>query len=235
MLFGCNQNQYDSVSPYVSPITMQRSYKALTNTWPVMTGGGPSLWSSKPNPDTLLAGGYDETYNEALATAPPGSMLSAWWECDKGPNGGGLSASVAREVHTYLHALVTRYNSTAPVNGPIPYGSVLTCGLHTGNFTVPGLDFYGVDAYDIHHDNHPAKLLNAWSGTQPVGNRVIAETNTSVPANRPYWFTHAYGWLLANRGLAFLTFWNLHGSLSGPFLPSDTATIKTLNQLAAQA
>ena len=233
--FGWNQNQDASVEPYVSGCTMLRSFKGMSSTWPVMPRGLPSLWSPQPDPASLFAGQYDTEFFSAMASAPPGSKLSTWHEADHGTPP-LLPASVAQQVHTYMHELVGRFNATQPPGSvPMTYGSVSTGGLHTRAWTVPGLDFYGVDMYDNLHDNHPAYHLNAWSDTQHPGPRVIAETNTSLEANRPYWFEHAFGWLEANDGIAFLTFWNPGGGLSGPFVPTDTNTIAALNAISAGA
>jgi hypothetical protein len=224
MLFGVNENHYADMAPQVPKITIERCFNGMSSTWPVMQSNPamPSLWSPRPNPTELFAGAFDAEFASAISTAPPGSLLTTWHEADKG----SLTASEARQVHTYMHNLVVR------LGHKVLYGSVSTGGIHTGAFTVPGLDFYGVDIYDIFLDNHPAYHLNIWSGTQPPGPRVIAEINTSVPSHRPYWFSHAYAWLVANSGIAFMTFWNPGGRLSGPWLPNDTATINELNTLS---
>jgi hypothetical protein len=233
ILFGVNEKHWPDVSPYVSPMTIERSYKGLTDTWPVMQVNPlqPSLWSPRPDPVELLKGTYDATFESALKTAPPGSLLTVWHEADKGPASpsGGLTAEMAREVHAYMHALVHRFGST------IPYGSVSTGGQGTGSWTVKGLDFYGTDMYDFGGWDHPAWLLNRWSATQPPGPRVIAETNSNHPSHRPWWFMRSYDWLLANDGIAMMTFWNPTGPLSGRWLPDDEATISTLRQIAAEA
>jgi hypothetical protein len=226
MFFGANQNHYDDLKAQVQPVTMLRSYKPMDSTWAPMEGGLPSLWSIKPDPDILFAGVLDAEINSALATAPAGSLLTCYHENDFYKL---QPASVIREIHLYVQALVLDSGTG------VKYGSVLTSSLRSASHTITGLDWYGVDIYDTHHDNHPAKHLNAWSETMPPGPRVIGETNTSHPANRPDWFTHAYEWLAANRGIAFLTFWLPTGPLSGPWLPGDAKTIAALNKIAAEA
>ena len=226
MFFGANQNHYDDLKAQVQPVTMLRSYKPMDSIWAPMEDGLPSLWSPKPDPAILLTGGYDAEITSALATAPAGSLLSFYHEADWYKL---YPAEVICEVHRYAHNLVKNSGTG------VPYGSILTSSTRSAEYTIEGLDFYAVDLYDTRHDNHPAKHLAAWSDTMPPGPRVIGETNTSHPANRPHWFTHAYEWLVANGGIAFLTFWLPTDPLSGPWLPGDAKTIAALNKIAAEA
>lgn len=232
ILYGINEKTLSRPpAPPETGMTFLRCFHPMSGTWPVMPGGLPSLWSPRPDPAGLLAGQYDAQFERAIASAPPGSLLTTWHEADKGPAApqGGLTSAVAQEVHTYMHALVVR------LGHKVRYGSVSTGGQRTSEWTVPGLDYYGVDMYDVSLDNRPMFHLNAWSQTQPPGPRVIAECNSSNPAHRPWWFARSFQWLEANDGIAMATFWLPSGPLSGPWLPGDAHTIATLTQIAAEA
>jgi hypothetical protein len=121
MYFGTNQNHYADVEPQVHGMTMLRSYKGLSDTWPVMDDGLLALLSIRPDPATLLEGGYDAPITGMLRTAPPGSLFTAWHEMDKNVyDPSAFPASVGRGIHAHMLAL------THKVNPAVKYGSVLT-------------------------------------------------------------------------------------------------------------
>lgn len=233
MLFGVNENRFADTEPYVEyPLgfSIIRCYNGIATTdrtWPVMpVEGCPSLWSPRPKPTDLFAGKYDAAFAAVLADAPPGSMLSTWHEAEL--VGGSMDYKTAQKVHEYMYALVHKHSTT------IPYGIVTSQGA-TSHWDVPGMDFYGGDTYDWRKADTFDNAWNYWSASRPAGPRVIAETNSPVPANRPSWFKGSYNWLLQNNGLAMCTFWNPGGGDSGPFLPDDTATIEALNEIGYAA
>ncbi|SRR6266702_362781 len=229
MRFGCNQNRYADVSPYVGPITIQRSFKALSLGWPVMPTGQACHWSIYPKHDDLLAGTLDAQIKAALHDAPPGSLLTAWHEPElHSGRATGPTMSELADIHNYLFAL------THATTGNVLVGPVITAHADAG-WCVKDMDFYGVDSYDWAGFADPVKELSDWSARMPPGPRVVAETNTFKPEKRPAWFTGIYQWLAAHGGIAMMTFWNPTGGLSGPFLPGDTATIETLNLIATAA
>lgn len=229
MLFGCNQNHYTDMAPHVSPITIQRSYKSIANGWPPMPAGCVAHWSIYPKHPDLMAGSLDARICAALETAAPGSLLTAWHEPElhSGRSTGPTMAELA-DINRYLLALV---HATTP---NVMFGPVITAHADAG-WCVPGMDFYGVDSYDWKGFADPAKELSNWSARMPPGPRVVAETNTMKPEKRPAWFTGIYQWLKTHDGVAMMTFWNPSGSLSGPWLDTDTATIDTLNTIALDA
>lgn len=225
--FGCNQNQWDSVAPSVGPMTIQRSFKSISNGWPVAPVGVATHWSTYPKHDDLLSGSLDSLYATALRNAPPGSLLTAWHEPElhSGRSTGPTMAELA-DINRYLLAFTHAHTSN------VLFGSVITAHADAG-WCIPGLDFYGVDSYDWQGHADPATELSNWSARMPDGPRVVAETNTMTASKRPSWFEGEYEWLKANGGIAMMTFWNPGGGLSGPFLPDDAATITILNQIAA--
>jgi hypothetical protein len=223
MFFGCNQNHYPEMAAQV-PMTMVRSFKGLSDTWPVMPDGLPALLSMRPDPALLLAGKLDAQITGMLNTAPADSMLTAWHEANV--DGTGLDAPTARKVHSHMLALCKR---VAP---QIPYGVITTMGA-SASWAIEGLGFYGIDLYDIHGTTDPGSTLDRMSRFPP-GPRLVAETNSSDVTHRPAWFREVYEWHARHHGLAMLTFWNPTGPLSGPWV-DDPATIYALRRIAADA
>ena len=226
--FGINQNRYEDMAPYVSPITLERSYKPLAATWPVMQSGGPSVWSIRPDLAELFNGHLDAMIKSALQTAPNGSYLTAYHE----PALSGLTPDTITKVQKYLHTLV--HDTTDQVH----FGNITLPG-DAPHWDAPGMDWYGLDVYDFHENNNALRALNYWYYNGEIrasAPTLITETNTNIVANRPSWFTQVYEWLAsAPPGWAMCTFWSPGGHWSGPFLPNDIATIHTLNQIAIEA
>lgn len=227
--FGVNQNHYDDMSPYVKPITIERTYKSLQPTWPEMqVPGTPSVWSIRPDPAKLFKGQYDAEIKSALLTAPAGSYLTSYHEASLA----GISYNTAVKVQQYLHRLVHS------VTDKVPFGNITLPG-DAPHWDAPGMDWYGLDVYDFHANNNAVRALNYWyyhGSIRTTAPTLITETNTNIVANRSSWFTQIYEWLASSPpGWALCTFWNPGGHWSGPWLPNDTATINTLNQIAAEA
>ena len=225
MWFGCNQNHYEDVAPDVPNMTMVRSFKPLADTWPEMPDGLHSLWSIRPDPQELLAGQHDQTIIKALqsASALPGNLLTAWHEAEQA----SLSATTVQQVHAHMLELV--HDNTTSVR----YGAVLTQGGRA-RWAIPGLDFYGIDIYDLHETTDPSTTLDRFDSRMPRGKRLVAETNSSAVPHRPAWFREVYSWLAARGGIAMLTFWNPSGPLSGPW-DGDAATKYALNRIKHDA
>jgi hypothetical protein len=225
MWFGCNQNHYEDVAPDVPGMTMVRSFKPLADAWPEMPDGLHSLWSIRPDPQELLAGQHDQTIINALqsASARPGNLLTTWHE----PEQASLPPTTVRQVHAHMLELV--HDNTTSVR----YGAVLTQGGRA-RWVIPGLDFYGIDIYDLHEITDPSTTLDRFDSRMPHGKRLVAETNSSKVAHRPAWFREIYGWLAARGGIAMLTFWNPSGPLSGPW-DGDAATTYALNRIKHDA
>jgi len=224
-MFGTNQNQLASVAPYVAPMTILRSFKSLADGWPVLPAGYIPHWSIRPHHDDLMAGNLDAEIITALKLAPAHSLLTAYHEPELDS---AVTIPIMADINNYMIKLVHKTTSN------VRFGPVITAHA-SADWCIPGMDFYGVDSYDWAGFADPANELSTWSARMPPGPRVVAETNTFKPGKRPAWFTGIYQWLKANHGIAMMTFWNPNGSLSGPFLPADTATIATLNSIAADA
>jgi hypothetical protein len=121
----------------------------------------------------------------------------------------------------------------------------VTCGFNESalDWSAPGLDFYGLDIYEPCRPG-VMNALDEWRANvtafQPDPVLCIAETNTSTPARRPFWFSAIFGWLKAYEQMgsgvaAMCTYWNPGGPLSGPWLPDDDATIEALSLIAQAA
>lgn len=214
-------------------------------TWPQPIAGNSSVvgfYTLYPHPDSLLAGKLDASIKTLVKSAPPKSMLTAYAEADGDAAAGGqfaplgLTPAKLQAVHARMHALCA--------NAHVRYGSV-TCGYIASSlgWSAPGLDFYGLDIYEP----CPPGIMNAlneWrenvTAFQPDPLLCIAETNTSTPARRPFWFSAIFGWLKAydqtgGRVPAMCTYWNPGGPLSGPWLPGDEATIEALTSIGRAA
>jgi hypothetical protein len=213
-------------------------------TWPALPAGKVGFYTIYPNPAQLLAGQLDAQLNAFIASAPvQGGVLTAYAEADASPGAGGqfapagLAQDTLFRVHAHLHALCA--------GSRVKYGAVF-CGVtpQSVGFAVPGLDFYALDWYDTWEPSL-FEALNQWRvsvcAIQPSPVLAIAETNSKVPARRPYWFSAVFSWLksyqLETHGLTlgYWTYWNPTGPLSGPFLPADIATIGALTSIGLDA
>jgi len=230
----------------------------LRAAWP--PGDGVGFYTIYPPPRDLLAGKLDGKIRALAGSAPPhGGLLTAYAEADAdAAHGGqfakaGLSKAQLADVHAHLHALCKGTH--------VRYGPVI-CGVSNAqlSFCPPGMDWYGIDWYhgsrhgvaaDPRHLWNPPVLhaLNTWRAgigrIQPHPVLAIAETNAGDPAARPHWFALVYAWLAAyslenggGHAAGFYSYWRTDpgtGSLSGPWLPQDTATVNALADLAAHA
>jgi hypothetical protein len=212
--------------------------------WPTLPAGKVGFYTIYPNPTHLLAGQLDAQLKAFIGSAPiQGGVLTAYAEADASPSEGGQFATVGltqelvHRVHAHLQALCR--------GSRVKYGAVF-CGVSKESvaFAISGLDFYGLDWYDTWQP--PLfEALNQWqlnvSAIQPSPVLAISETNSNVSARRPYWFSAVFGWLktyqLEHPGkvLGYWSYWHGGGPLSGPWLPTDTATIAALTSIGVDA
>jgi hypothetical protein len=256
MLFGSYLQMWNLGIPDVTGYR-QHLYQIVNNqlVWPSVNGPIPAAWPATPanvrgfytiypNPDELLAGKLDARLRSMIDSAPAwGGALTAYAEADADASKGGqfaplgLTQAKLHQVHQHVQSLCH--------GSRVKYGAVM-CGVTSVNaaFSVPGLDFYGLDWYDTWT---PALFhaLSEWrSSIQHVQESpvlAIAETNSNQSARRPWWFSSVYAWLQSynketgGKALGFWTYWNPAGKLSGPWLPNDTATIQALKYIAQDA
>jgi hypothetical protein len=204
--------------------------------------------------------GYDDDLTPFFQSFYPRDMVSCWHEvanaggkCDAA----GTLITAADEVAMQEYMLNFRNNlgitsnngpsfgaieCPAEVNGATDYG-VGRCGP----FMMKGLDFYGQDLYRKNYGT-PSEPLNAWdaafgsgstytpSGAASTATIAVCECNCETSSYRANYFNDTAYWLWnqKNRGArSFLTFWNYSQGPdeSGPWLPSDTATIAALKAI----
>ena len=212
--------------------------------WPTLPAGKVGFYTIYPNPTQLLSGQLDAQLKAFIGSAPEqGGVLTAYAEADASYGSGGQFAAVGLtqatlyRVHAHLQALC--------VGTRVQYGAVF-CGVTPASvaFAIPGLDFYALDWYDTW--NPPLfEALEQWSSNvsalQPSPMLAIAETNSNAEARRPYWFSAVFGWLKSyqlahpGRALGYWSYWADGGPLSGPFVPTDTATIAALTSIGTDA
>jgi hypothetical protein len=217
----------------------------------------PTVWPSKesvpeatvtlsirPIPADLLAGKLDDKLRPLIASAPPGVKLTAWHEASNLPGypdfvtPGAMSA-----VHEYMQELCRGSN--------VRYGSIICAPPgQTRDWMGKSLDWYGLDIYDFGEGQFRHLLGGGISKSKLFGRLDdmldtcralsgrdapeidICETNSPRPGHRAEWFELLAEWLHDNGGRCLQTFWNPSGSLSGPWLPDDEATIDALRSLS---
>jgi hypothetical protein len=146
-------------------------------------------------------------------------------------------------VHEYLQELCRGSN--------VRYGSIICAPPgETRPWMGTGLDWYGLDIYDF-GEGQFRHLLGGGISKGKLFGRLddmldtcralsgrdapeidICETNSPRPGHRAEWFELLAEWLHDNGGRCLQTFWNPAGSLSGPWLPDDKATIGALRSLS---
>jgi hypothetical protein len=250
---GSNSHYLDILKAAGIAATARRVYRddgTLPQFWPGTQAGTDNWWpgqhviySLRPSPDDVLAGHLDVQIKALVAQAPPGSFLTIWHEAGT-LDYPGLVDWKLRQAHVHMHELCK--------GSPVAYG-VIICGPPAEKFAwVPmpdyPMDWYGVDIYDGPHyrledgslcltklygrlDEFLAMARERSGQRWPV--LTVPETNSSVQARRPEWFTAVTDWVRGHNGRHVCTFWNPTGPLSGDWVPGDTATIDALITLAA--
>jgi hypothetical protein len=111
------------------------------------------------------------------------------------------------------------------------------------------LDWYGLDVYDFDGGQFrgwtgglsKAKLFARMDDMKNTAREMsgrddieidVCETNSPRVRHRAEWFSLLAEWMHENGGERILTFFNPTGPLSGPWLPDDANTIKSLREAA---
>jgi hypothetical protein len=251
ILFGSNSRVFDAMNDAGIGVHTFRAYRDQYNFVPTVWPAKESVPDAKvtlsirPVPADLLAGRLDTQLQGFIASAPPGVKLSAWHEASNLAgypdyvNSGSMSA-----VHEYMQDLCRGSN--------VRYGSII-CAVPSATKAWMGtnLDWYGLDIYDFGE----GQFRNWWNGGisrtklfARLGDMLrtcreltgrdspeidICETNSPRPRYRADWFALLAEWLSSNGGRCLQTFWNPSGSLSGPWLPDDQKTIRTLRSITS--
>jgi hypothetical protein len=245
LVFGCNAGVWDAVNKEVPGTVGCRSYRDTVNQIPAAWPGKPgssTIVSLRPLPDDLLAGRLDDQIKALLAVAPAKAELTVWHEAGMLHYPEYITPAAVRQMHVRMHRLC------APT--PVRYGCIIAGFPATMQDWIPKpghpMDWYGIDVYMTPHMTKPdgtvyrERLDHALDSMLAIararsGKRwphiSVPETNSPHPSRRPEWFTAVAGWLARNGGQRMMSFWKEDGPLSGPWLPDDTATIRTLSTL----
>ena len=250
ILIGANSRTFDDMESAGIAVRTFRAYRDKYNFIPKLWPSKPAVpearvtLSIRPVPADLLAGKLDEQLRSLIASAPPGVKLSAWHEASNlGTYPDDITAPAMSVVHEYMQDLCR--------GSDVRYGSII-CAVpsETKSWMGSNLDWYGLDVYDFGegqfrewtggisrsklfarlHDMRETCRELTGSDNPEID---ICETNTPRPRHRAEWFSLLAEWLDGNGGERLQSFWNPSGSLSGPWLPDDTATTEALRSIAS--
>jgi hypothetical protein len=209
----------------------------VAKTWPAppVTKAGPIVYSIYPVPAHVFNGHLHDTLTSLIASAPPGSFLTAWHEALSLPYPSYITSDTMYKLHSHMNAITQGTN--------VSYGSIFGGGELTTLFksVPPNLGFYGLDLYGNEGiDKGMARLEQFITLAKPKDTKtpgypklMLPECNTPKKAERPDWFKsvcermHTYG----AHSIGVLTFWNPTGPLSGPWEPTDKKTIAAMNDI----
>jgi hypothetical protein len=208
----------------------------IAEAWPAppVANAGPIVYSIYPVPHHVLDGSLYHPLKRLIASAPPGSYLTAWHEA--------LSLKYPKYITSEnMYQLHARMNTLCK-GSHVTYGSIFGGGDLANLFrsAPPNLGFYGLDLYAndgigramgrLEQFIEMARKKDTKTGYPKI---LIPECNTPTVAERPEWFKtvcrrmHAYG----SHSIGVLTFWHANGPLSGPWLPTDKKTIDAMNDI----
>jgi len=213
--------------------------------WPVIKDNpAHACVSIRPDLDELLKGDLDAALEHFLRSAPggPTSLLGLWHEASTGgPAGIYKKLGITGPKLTAAQSHVQRLSGAVRAN--VKVGAIEVAGItEPATWMARDLDFYACDIYDnAACDARPYLMLGKFkdqcdalvtSGKATIG---VAETNSRCSGRRPFWFQTVWSWLqtrgFTSNSSCFLTFWRLHATESGGWLPHDKATIETLKKI----
>jgi hypothetical protein len=255
VIVGSDQADYDAIA---SSLGLSYNFKGIRyfagggagninvfpTPWPIYGPGTQVLMSVYPDLRDLLADRLDNQIRDMLASAPPGSMLTAWHEVLslKYPQS-YLTPPNVYQMHRKMNALCRGSN--------VSYGCLLGGGdlRYLMRYLPPKLGFYGIDIYGNLGTRHsplfrPAHdrwvqfrdLAKAKDKPHGYPHLLIGETNCPQQALRPDWFKAIASWLhdYGPRAKGLYTFWAGDGEIGGDWDPADTATIRALREICAR-
>jgi hypothetical protein len=212
--------------------------------WPIHGRRTRMLVSVYPDLNDLLAGRLDRRIRNMIAGAPPGSMLNAWHEV--------LSLPYQQRYLTpYNVYLMHRKMYSLCLGSNVTYGCLLGGGdlTYLMSYVPAGLGYYGLDLYgNLGLRKHPRWVhpLRRWIEFRELARTkdrlgypwlVIGETNCPDQALRPAWLELIASWMhdYGAHAMALMTFWSAHDAgLSGPWDPTDRATINALRAICSR-
>lgn len=259
MIIGADSNVYDEIATALGPsadfkgirayagggsLGSDKGVNVFPTPWPVHGKSTRILLSVYPDLNDLFAGRLDKRIRGMIAGAPPGSMLNAWHEVLSLPyQQRYLTPYNVYQMHRKMYSLCQGSNVT--------YGCLLGGGdlTYLMRYVPSGLGYYGLDLYGnlglrMHprweHAHHRWLEFRELARTKDKSGNpwlVIGETNCPAKALRPAWFELLSSWMNQRgaRARGLFTFWANPGhGLSGPWIPSDKATIKALREICSR-
>ncbi len=256
MIIGADSNVYDEIASALGAscdfkgircyagggsLGSNKGVNRFPTPWPDHGKNTRLLMSVYPDLNDLLAGRLDKRIGEMIAGAPPGSMLNAWHEALSLPyEQRYLTPYNVYQMHRKMYSLCRGSNVT--------YGCLLGGGdlTYLMRYVPPGLGYYGLDLYgNLSLRTHPRweHARHRWIEFEELARTkdkfghprlVVGETNCPVEALRPAWFKLIASWMNErdSRAKGLFTFWANPGhGLSGPWEPSDKATIRALKEI----
>ncbi|MEP7024801.1 MAG: hypothetical protein ABJB47_13585 [Actinomycetota bacterium] len=236
---------WSAVSAATGGLAAYRGYntpgEGIPSSWPGPSAGplppGAALpvISIKPNIRDLLGGVLDKKLAAFAAQVPAGTMVTCWHEAERA-NEGNTTAQILG-LHARCHKI---FKAQSP---HCLYGQMVTCYTATrasghyplGQWMAPGMDFYGLDGYQITKSDTVDSIFGAAARqiTGALGNVPLAviECNSALPNNRPGWFNDTWAWAQEHGCLTYLTYWDPAGS-GTPYAWQSSATA-TISKLAA--
>lgn len=115
----------------------------IASKWPLppVAGAGPIFYSIYPVPQHVFSGSLNKTLESLIASAPPGSYLTAWHEALSLPFPAYITSASMHRLHAHINTMTKGTHVT--------YGSVFGGGSLARLFrsVPPNLGFYGLDLY----------------------------------------------------------------------------------------
>jgi len=239
---------WSTISAALGGLAGYRAYntpaQGIPVTWPgpgaspVPAGVTLPVISIKPDIPTVLSGSLDAALAAFAALVPTGAMVTCWHEGEAAHN--DFTTAQVLALHARCYPI---FKAASP---GCRYGQIVTCYTATrasghyplGQWMAPGLDFYGLDGYQVARSHTAATVFGAAAhqiqGALGTVRLAVTECNSALPASRPDWFKDTWSWARANDCLTYFTYWESAGSASPyAWLPDDTAAIAALAAINA--
>jgi len=157
----------------------------------------PVIWTCTPDIGPLVAGDYDKALTASWSALLPHSRVGFYHEAELRK---GMTPEHVKMAHVYGVRLARSLSQT--LGRHIPYGIVTSQGAAPEWDNVDA-DWWGGDVYDFHQTGSYQNAFGYWASRRPAaaaGKLVICETNSSVVAHRPEWFTGIFNELHGANG-----------------------------------
>jgi hypothetical protein len=236
-VFGVNSRQFSLVRAVTGDMAAEREYygpaSGVPAAWPVLDAGVTMpVVSIKPDIPSLLSGSLDTRLAAWAKLITPGSIVTAWHE---GEMNDGWTPEQILACHGYVmprvkaiqpactYAQIVGAYSAKPVASQYPLTKWIS-GVPDAIL----MDGYGRTT-DASFGNVFAPAVTQIREANATAQLGITETNHSVQASRPAWFSSVYEAAKAAGFLTFMPYWSPDAT-SGIFawVASDVATAVAL-------